>query len=262
MKYCNHPTILSRLPSTSISPSSGGQMTQFHLHYAEQGCVEPDGQLVVVRGCTGGWWEWEGHTGMMVWREREGEVGMCFTSIKYNEKIVMKPCEELNENQYVEFGDFIEEGGSTELLPFCLDCWRARQDRLREKELVEHRKVVTEALKDISDREVASLGVAPVGERRAVVFYADNRQAVRYLQWWIRAWRFIGLDDAREAFDIVVMVEPDTVPDLPSDCHEYTMTYSAQSAGPGRCIFKQYRGRLAVWQLITTGSINLLCRDC
>ena len=87
-----------------------------------------------------------------------------------------------------------------------------------------------------------SLGVEHKGVRRAVVFYADSNSAVRYLQWWIRAWRLIGLDTAHEAFDIVVMVEPNTVLDLPDDCREYSTQFSPLVEGPGKCIYKQYRG--------------------
>ena len=89
---------------------------------------------------------------MMIWKEEDMEVGRCFTSTKNNEQIVIKPCEVLNENQYVEFGQYIEEEGDVQLLPLCIECWQARQDSLRAKELLEHRKAVTEVLRDISDR--------------------------------------------------------------------------------------------------------------
>ena len=231
---------------SSLSRALIGEIsTEFHLHYTEHECVEPDDNLiVVVRDCTGGWWSWE-ESGRLVWREREGEVGRCFTSIKNNEIIVLKPCEELNENQYIEFGEYVEGGGKTELIPLCLDSWKIRQDNLRAKELVEHRKAVTEALRDISDREVASLGIAPAGQRRAAVFYADSKQAIRYLKWWVYAWRFIGLDSEVEAFDIIVMVDPDTVEDMPEDCKEYSKQFNPQAARPGQCIYKQFEGKKA-----------------
>ena len=186
--------------------------------------MEPTSELiVVVIGCTSGRWLLK-VSGMMVWREAgaKSEVGRCFTSIRSNEKIVMKPCEEFDENQYVEFGEYI----GSELLPQCIECWRERQERLRSTELLEYRKIVTKTLTDIADTEVENLGVANQGERRAVVFYVDKKQAISYLKWWLRAWRFIGLDHARESFDIIVMAEPDIVADLPIDCQEYTRQFN------------------------------------
>ena len=148
----------------------------------------------------------------------------------------------MNENQHVEFGEYVEMNGSSQLVPLCPDSWKIRQNNLRAKELVEHRRVVKDALKDISNREVASLGMAPSGQRRAAVFYVDNKHAVRYLKWWIYAWRFIGLDAEKEAFDIIVMADPDIVTDLPNDCQEYTRQFSPRTAGPGQCVYKQFKG--------------------
>ena len=113
------------------------------VHFTEEECVEPTSELiVVVMGYTSGRWLLK-ETGMIVWRESvaKSEVGRCFTSIKSNEKIqiVIQPCEELDENQYVEYGEYI----GAELLPLCIECWQARQEHLRSTELLEYRKIVT-----------------------------------------------------------------------------------------------------------------------
>ena len=48
--------------------------------------------------------------------------------------------------------------------------------------------------------------------RRAVVLYMDQGESgLQQLRWWIKAWRFVGLDQAKEAFDIVLMVHPGMV---------------------------------------------------
>ena len=217
--------------------SEGSEDQRFQLLFNDL-CLEPGtDKVVITRECSKGWWSW-GEEGMMVWRTRVEEVGQCFTSIKPNEVAVVKPCEELNEAQYVEFGNYEEHY----LQPLCLECWETRQARLRARELVEYRKVVTDTLKEISDNEVASLGVPSQGQRRAAVFYVDSKQAVQYLVWWIYAWKFIGLNKEEEAFDIVVMVSPDTVDELPGDCKEYTEDMNTQAPGIGKCIFKQFIG--------------------
>ena len=216
--------------------------TGYRIHFTEEECIEPNSDLVVVvTGCTSGRWVLR-DTGMMVWKEAgaKSEIGRCFTSIWSNEKILMKPCQELDENQYVEIGAY--EG--SELLPLCRDCWRRRQEILRNKQLVEYKKTVTETLKSISDLEVANLGMKRTRERRAVVFYVDNKHSVSYLRWWIRSWRFIGLDEALESFDIVVMVDSDILAEIPPDCNEYTPDFKTELAGPGKCIYKQYIGRI------------------
>ena len=48
--------------------------------------------------------------------------------------------------------------------------------------------------------------------RRAVVLYMDQGESgLQQLRWWIKAWKFVGLDQAKEAFDIVLMVHPGMV---------------------------------------------------
>ena len=184
-------------------------------------------------------------------------IGRCITSIKAHQKIVMKPREELNENQYVEFGEYVEDNDGSLLLQLCLECWRSSQDKLRSKQLIEYRTIVIEALKDITDIEVANLGLAPAGNRRAVVFYADSMTAMRYLQWWIYTWRFIGLNDAKEAFDIVVLIDPQTEELVPDECDKYSRQFSAQVIGPRRCIYKLYDGtHLGLHSLISNLSLS------
>ena len=217
---------------------------------------------VVITACTSGRWVLR-EAGMMTWREAgaKSEIGRCFTSLGSNEKIAIKPCQELDENQYVEFGAY----KGTELLPLCTECWRRRQDNLRTKQLVEYRKTVTETMKSISDIEAANIGMARKGDRRAVVFYVDSKQSVTYLKWWIRSWRFIGLDHSTESFDIVVMVDPGVVADMPSDCQMYTTQFKTDMAGPGRCVYKQYLGRIQylklsvlIYQQVLQGEIQAM----
>ena len=100
--------------------------------------MEPNNELiVVVMGGTRGRWLLKG-LGMMVWREAgaKSEVWRCFTNTRSNEKIVT-PCDELDENQYFEFGECF----GSELLPVCIECWWERQERPRSTQLLEYRKI-------------------------------------------------------------------------------------------------------------------------
>ena len=78
----------------------------------------------------------------------------------------------LDENQYIELGGYNGEI----LLPICEACWATRQNALRDKQLVEYRKIVSRTLRDITDSEVEQLGEHKSGERRAVVLHIDSRQ--------------------------------------------------------------------------------------
>ena len=196
---------------------------------------------MVVTSCTSGRWLLK-DTGMMVWKEggAKTNVGRCLTSMGTNEKVLMAPCNDLDENQYVEFGLFDNDV----LEPLCFECWKLRQENLRKKQLEEYRKIVSKTVKDIADRETSDLGDVSLRVRRAVVFYVDSKQSVTYLKWWIKSWNFIGLDQSKESFDIIVMVEIDIVQHLPIDCEEYDASFNIRLPGPGKCIYKRYTGEL------------------
>ena len=71
----------------------------------------------------------------------------------------------------------------------------------------------------------------------------DTGQAgLQQLNWWLEAWKFIGLDEEDEAFDVVLMVHPEAVPSLPAECKRIEEGFTAKHAGKGACIYHPYMG--------------------
>jgi hypothetical protein len=93
--------------------------------------------------------------------------------------------------------------------------------------------------------------------RRAVVLYLDEGNwspytigrhttsmgpSLQQLHWWIKAWTFVGLDQAEQAFDVVVMAHPNMVEKVSKICTRIVENFSPRHTGPGRCLYKPYIG--------------------
>ena len=104
--------------------------------------------------------------------------------------------------------------------------------------------LVTKALKEIDEDDLMNLRGFSGEDRRAAVFYVDKgKGALANINWWIYTWKFIGLNTAEEAFDLVMMVHPAAIEHLPSECKEITEDFSPNYGGEGECLFKPYIGK-------------------
>ena len=124
------------------------------------------------------------------------------------------------------------------------DAWAERQASMRAAELSSTKISVTAALEEIALDDLLHAGGYRGEKRRAVVFYLDRgTSGLASLLWWIQAWEFIGLSDKEEEFDIVIMVHPEAVPNIPTKCSEISKDFVPSYGEAGQCIYKPYIGR-------------------
>ena len=169
---------------------------------------------------------------------------LCLTSVKTNYPVTVARCRPLAEDQMVELGQYTVHEGRITLMPKDEEEWQARQDRARKMLLEETKVPVTKALEEIAQDDLVHLLDQKTGKvRRAVVFYLDKGESgLQQLKWWLHAWKLIGLDEAEEAFDVVLMVHPDAVPRLPEECKRIEEGFTAKHVGKGACLYHPYMG--------------------
>ena len=184
------------------------------------------------------------------------------TSLKSNQPLALTFCKPLAEDQNVEIGRY-EEGqlfsrvlrplgkfGMSVLNVLILfefldvERWRVRQDKMRNEFLVENKVTVMKALAEIDEDDLIHVGGFKGEDRRAAVFYVDKgKGAIANVNWWIYSWKFIGLNVAKEAFDLVMMVHPAAVQNLPPECKEVTEGFHPNFGQAGECLYKPYIGK-------------------
>ena len=154
-------------------------------------------------------------------------------------------CNNTFDDQIVEVGVVWPAGrngmaGETRLVPYDLELWRERAEARRTEELQLAGAEVARVLREVGQQNRSgSLGRVE-RSRRAVVFYVDRGTGfLDSLRWWIFTWRAIGLDSARAAFDIVVMVHPASVALLPAACRPAPPGWDPRAPGPGRCLWRE-----------------------
>ena len=82
--------------------------------------------------------------------------------------------------------------------------------------------------------------------RRAAVFYVDQGVgSLAYIQWWLYAWKFLGLNDPDQGFDLVMMTHPAAVSSLPPECLLVNDNFHINFSSPGQCWYKPYLGKLS-----------------
>ena len=114
---------------------------------------------------------------------------------------------------------------------------------MRNESLVSNKVTVVKALAEIDEDDLIHVRGFKGEKRRAAVFYVDKgKGAISYVRWWVYSWRFIGLDTAEEAFDLVMMVHPLAIENLPEDCKEVTEGFHPNYGNPGECLYKPYIG--------------------
>jgi len=196
--------------------------------------------LVVSSNCsTTGHWKWTSH-GQITWSEG---CSKCVTSTKANLPLAFEFCKELSEDQNIEMGEYHTDNGSHVLRPLEVTAWQERQNAMRTSQLSEYKVLVTRALKEIDEDDLLHMGGFRGEKRRAAVFYMDKgRGAIPSIKWWLYAWQFIGLNSSEEAFDIVVMVHPESVKNIPDTCREVEDGFIPSYGKPGECLYKVYVG--------------------
>ena len=103
--------------------------------------------------------------------------------------------------------------------------------------------IVIKALEEIDEDDLLHSVGFKGGERRAAVFYVDKGKGpIENVNWWIYTWKFIGLNVAEEAFDLVMMVHPAAIENVPSECKEVTEDFRPNFGEAGECIYKPYVG--------------------
>ena len=103
--------------------------------------------------------------------------------------------------------------------------------------------IARKAIEEIDMDDLIQSGGFQGGERRAAVFYVDQGQgAMANVNWWIYTWKFIGLNAAEEAFDLVMMIHPRAIENLPTECKEVT-EFHPNLGESGECLYKSYVGR-------------------
>ena len=111
--------------------------------------------------------------------------------------------------------------------------------------LVAGKAIAVKALEEIDNDNLMQVSEFKGGERRAAVFYVDQGQRpMENVNWWIHAWRFIGLNDAEEGFDLVMMVHPLAIENLPKECREITEDFLPNFGEEGECLYKPYIGKI------------------
>ena len=103
------------------------------------------------------------------------------------------------------------------------DKWRIRQDNMRNELLTAGKVIASKAIEEIDMDDLMQAGEFKGGERRVAVFYVDQGQGtMANVNWWIYTWKFIGLNATEEAFDLVMMIHPHAIENLPKECKEVT----------------------------------------
>ena len=141
--------------------------------------------------------------------------------------------------------------------------------------LVAGKAIAVKALEEIDNDNLMQVSEFKGRERRAAVFYVDQGQRpMENVIWWIHAWRFIGLNDAEEAFDLVMMVHPLAIENLPKECREITEDFLPNFGEEGECLYKPYIGKInrqvgaglcqaqGKLKLIGFGGFGLICFVC
>jgi len=195
---------------------------------------------LVINETSVGFWIWEAN-GQLRWSEG---CRKCVTSMKFNQPIGIELCKDKDyEDQNIEIGRY--EGGSSNLTlrPIDTDSWQTRQNKMREETLRINKEDVIKALAEIDEDDFLNQDKIIEEKRRAAVFYVDKGESsMSSVRWWIYTWRFIGLDAAEEGFDLVMMVHPKAVRDLPEECREIQSEFSPSYGQPGECLYKPYIG--------------------
>ena len=116
---------------------------------------------------------------------------------------------------------------------------------MRNESLVVNKKTVVKALGEIDEDDLIHARGFRGEKRRAAVFYVDKgKGGIAYVRWWIYSWRFIGLDTAIEAFDLIFMIHPAAIENLPEECQEVTEVFHPKYGQAGECLYKPYIGEL------------------
>jgi len=201
-------------------------------------CFEPNEEkhIRMVRSCSNSeFWRWS-EEGLLVWGDLKG----CLGSTGGQDQTILVTCDSTYDDQIVEIGELLEEGGEKVLLPFNMKFWEKRAKERRDNELQEAKKEVEKVLEEIHILEANKDFQNIQGQRRAVVFYVDKGGGfLSYLTWWIFTWRQIGLDSEEAAFDIVLMTHPKSVEKLPVNCTKVPEDYNPDIPGPGKCLYRE-----------------------
>ena len=174
--------------------------------------------------------------------------GGCLASVgtRAGSNLVLTPCNGDMEDQVVEMGVLKDYGGGNHVLEPLegLESWRTRQARLRSHLLSVAMKEVAEPIAEAANKPLPPSTVQR--RRRAVVFYLDRGSGfLSYLNWWLLAWRLLGLNSAAEAFDIVLFAHPESVEHIPAPCSELETEGGGGGAameGAGKCLFVRLVG--------------------
>ena len=114
---------------------------------------------------------------------------------------------------------------------------------MRNEFLAENKVTVIKALAEIDEDDLMYVGGFKGEARRAAVFYVDKgKGAIANVKWWIYSWKFIGLNVVEEAFDLVMMVHPAAIENLPIECKEVTEGFHPNFGKAGECLYKPYIG--------------------
>ncbi|XP_023347016.1 uncharacterized protein LOC111715856 isoform X1 [Eurytemora carolleeae] len=140
-------------------------------------------------------WEYK-TTGQLEWSE-----GGCLTSrgSANGNYVLLTHCNSSLAEQRFEFGlvDYDSKLDEYKLWPLDIDDYKNRQKKLRDDDLADAKDDVLNTLKVEYKQDNKE-------KRRAVVFYLDKGTGfLAYLNWWILAWKLLGLNSEKERFDIV-----------------------------------------------------------
>ena len=62
------------------------------------------------------------------------------------------------------------------------------------------------------------------------------------VHWWLFTWKFIGLNSASQAFDLVMLTHPAAVSKLPDECILVEDSFKIDFTSKGKCLYKPYLG--------------------
>jgi len=197
--------------------------------------------LKVVKDCG----EFAGHwiqtaAGQLMWSEG---CNKCVQSFKFNTPVQFEFCKELSEDQNFEFGKWNEE--TKKLAPLDVDSWQKRQETLRKSYLDSERPNVKKAVEEVDiDNLLHEFDKKdPAKRRRAAVFYVDKgKSGINMVHWWLFTWKFIGLNSASQAFDLVMLTHPAAVSKLPDECILVEDSFKIDFTSKGKCLYKPYLG--------------------
>ena len=74
------------------------------------------------------------------------------------------------------------------------------------------------------------------------MFYLDRGGGLEMVRWWLHTWRFLGLDTAAQAMDLVLLTHPAAVAELPAECGLVEEGFRLNYSLAGRCLYKPYLG--------------------